>query len=133
VARLPRRPLVYDAGALIAAQSRDRAIAVLHSRAIERGRVAVVPSPVLAQVWRGGGARQASLAFLLRGCTIDAPGEQVAKFAGTLLGRTGTSDAVDAIVVAAAALAGAEIVTSDPGDLRALADASGRRIALIEV
>jgi len=133
VERIPIEPVVYDAGALIAAEAGSRSMRALHSRAVSRRRVVLVPSPVLAQVWREGGARQARLAFTLQACAVYAPGEQVAKLAGTLLGRTGTSDAVDAIVVATAALAGAEIVTSDPGELRALTEAARRTIPLIEV
>jgi hypothetical protein len=133
VASIPTEPVVYDAGALIAAESGDRSMRALHSRAVSRRRIVLVPSLVLAQVWRGGGARQARLAFTLQACAIYAPSEQVAKLAGVLLERTGASDAVDAIVVATAALAGAEIVTSDPGDLRALTGAAGRTIPLIEV
>jgi len=130
VATIPTVPLVYDAGALIAAEAGDRFMVGLHRRSIDRQRVMIVPSPALTQVWRGGGAR---LAFLLRACVIHAPGEAVAKLAGTLLGRTGTSDAVDALVVATAALVSAEIVTSDPRDLRVLIEATDRPISLIEV
>ena len=130
MATIPTVPLVYDAGALIAAEAGDRFMVGLHRRSIDRQRVMIVPSPALTQVWRGGGAR---LAFLLRACVIHAPGEAVAKLAGTLLGRTGTSDAVDALVVATAALVSAEIVTSDPRDLRVLIEATDRPISLIEV
>lgn len=133
MATIPTVPLVYDAGALIAAEAGDRFMVGLHRRSIDRQRVTIVPSPALTQVWRGGGRRQARLAFLLRACVIHTPGEAVAKLAGTLLGRTGTSDAVDALVVATAALVSAEIVTSDPRDLRVLIEATDRPISLIEV
>jgi hypothetical protein len=50
---------------------------------------------------------------------IDA---QLARTAGELCGEAGTSDAVDALVVASAARRGDRILTSDPGDLARLAD-----------
>ncbi len=123
---VPTLPVVYDAGALIAAEAGDRFMMALHRTALHERRVILVPSPVLTQVWRGG-ARQARLALVLRGCIVDAPDEQIAKRAGVLLGQTRTSDAVDAIVVATASVVCGSIVTSDPGDLRSLATAADRR------
>jgi hypothetical protein len=52
--------------------------------------------------------------------------------AGVLLARSGQSDAVDATVVCLAG-DGDDILTSDPGDLRALAEAAGIHVDLIPV
>ncbi len=49
-----------------------------------------------------------------------------------LLARSGQSDAIDASVVCLAT-DGDEILTSDPGDLRVLAEAAGVYIDLIPV
>jgi hypothetical protein len=49
-----------------------------------------------------------------------------------LLARSGQSDAIDASVVCLAA-DGDEILTSDPSDLRALAEAAGIYIDLIPI
>ncbi|MFL6053880.1 MAG: PIN domain-containing protein [Actinoallomurus sp.] len=58
-------------------------------------------------------------------CVIDTPSEAIAKRAGELLGRTRTSDAVDAIVVATAIDRKATLIlTSDPDDLKALLQAA---------
>jgi predicted nucleic acid-binding protein len=115
--------IVLDAGALIDAETRGKTAWSLKKRG-DKSRVLVVTTPVLTQVWRGG-PRQAALARFLRGCVIDSPSEEVAKRAGDLLGRTGTSDAVDAIVVATAIEQQAgTIVTSDPDDLMMLVNAS---------
>ena len=85
-------------------------------------------TPVLAQVWRDG-RKQAVINRFLRRCVIDAPSERAAKRAGELLGRTGTSDAVDAIVVATAVERGATtILTTDPNDLKALVEATGLKL-----
>jgi hypothetical protein len=51
--------------------------------------------------------------------------------AGTLCGRAGTSDVVDATVMVMAAATGALIWTSDPEDIKALADESGARPTLV--
>ena len=52
--------------------------------------------------------------------------------AGTVLARSGRSDAIDAAVVCLAR-DGDDILTSDPGDLRDLAQAVGINVELIPV
>ncbi|HTW07403.1 MAG TPA: hypothetical protein VME46_07835 [Acidimicrobiales bacterium] len=49
-----------------------------------------------------------------------------------LLGRSGTNDAVDAALVCLAA-DGDDILTSDPGDLKGLAQAAGVQVDLVPV
>lgn len=112
--------LTLDAGALLAAERGDRALVVLIDAARRRHHVPVVPAVALAQAWRGG--RQARLARFLRGCEIEPLDEQLARGAGALLGRTESTDAVDAVVAQSAAQRGDTVVTSDPGDLQVLAD-----------
>ena len=122
------RPIVLDAGSLISAESRSRVIWTVYDESLGTGQELVVTTPVLAQVWRDG-RKQAVISRFLRRCVIDAPSERAAKRAGELLGRTGTSDAVDALVVATAVERGATmILTTDPGDLKALVEATGVRI-----
>jgi predicted nucleic acid-binding protein len=122
------RPIVLDAGCLISAESRSRIVWSLFEESLSTGQELVVTTPVLAQVWRDG-RRQAVIGRFLRRCVIDAPTEKAAKRAGELLGRTGTSDAVDALVVATAVERGATmILTTDPGDLKALVEATGLRL-----
>jgi hypothetical protein len=116
--------VTYDTGALLAAEANRRDLWVLHAQALRRGRLPVVPAPVLAQAWRGGS--QASLSRLLRGCAVEPLDETRAKTAGTLCARSGTRDVVDAAVVASALARNDLVVTSDPDDLRGLA-ASIRR------
>ncbi len=108
---------VLDAGALVAIERGDRRA---RGHTEEEARV-VIPAPVLAQVWRGG-ARQARIAALLKADTtiVEVFDEDVAKAAGVLLGRTGTSDVADASVVLAARLHEALVVTTDPADIRRL-------------
>jgi hypothetical protein len=114
---------VLDAGVLINAESRSKVSWSIQRKA--RGsRALIITTPVLTQVWRSG-PRQAALCPFLKGCMIDSPSESVAKRAGELLGRAGTSDAVDALVVATAIeMEAGTIFTSDPDDLEALLDVS---------
>jgi predicted nucleic acid-binding protein len=114
---------VLDTGVLISAEARGK-IAWSLQRRSGGARTLIVTTPVLAQVWRNG-PRQAALSRFLKGCVVKSPSEDIAKRAGELLGRTGTSDAVDAIVVATAIhMSAATIFTSDPSDLALLVEAS---------
>jgi hypothetical protein len=125
------RGLTLDAGALIAADRDDRRFWAYWRRALELGVVCTVPSPALAQAWRG--PRNARLASLLAGCRVEPLTEPLARRAGELCGRSGTADIVDAAVVVSAASRGDEIVTSDVADIRRLVDASGRRLVVLAV
>jgi predicted nucleic acid-binding protein len=122
-APVPAIPIVYDAGALVAADKGERSLWAQFAVAVAEGRPIVVPSPVLAQTWRGWPS-QARLARLVAGCRVLAPDERLARQAGVLLGRAGTSDAVDAIVVATAIALRAGIVTSDVDDIKLLVDSA---------
>jgi hypothetical protein len=116
-------PIVYDAGALVAADRGERPLWAQFTAAVAQRRPIVVPSPVLTQAWRGPQA-QARLAKLLRGCHVVSPDETLAKQAGVLLGLSKTTDAVDAIVVATAIALRAAVVTSDIGDITRLLDSA---------
>jgi hypothetical protein len=56
----------------------------------------------------------------------------VARHGGELCGQAGTDDAIDACLVALAAVRGDTIVTGDPDDIRALASLVAR-VAVIEL
>lgn len=114
--------LTLDAGVLIGAQRNDRLVWGLLDAAFRRGQVLTVPTVVLTQVWRG--SRSARLAQFLTSCNIEPLDEALAKAAGVLCATAGTSDAVDAIVVASAARRGNVVITSDPDDLLRLASAA---------
>jgi hypothetical protein len=121
---LPRVAVVYDAGALVAAERGSDRFRVLHNYCLQQDVSPVVPAPVLAQAWRGS-SRQVHLVKALRGCFIEATSEMIARNAGLILGRAKCSDAVDAIVVATALARDALVVTSDPDDIALLWGASG--------
>ena len=85
---------------------------------------------VVAQVWRDELGRQAGLARALRAVEVRAVEDRDGRAAGVLVHRSGTSDPIDATVVLIAA-PGDRIVTSDPGDLRSLAEAAGSRAMIV--
>lgn len=112
--------VVYDAGALLAAERDDRRFLARHRQFLQRDARLLVPAPVLAQVWRGVG-RQVGLARALQGCEVVATDGAAARRAGLILAGTRTSDVVDAIVVVTAERERATtVVTSDPDDLQRL-------------
>lgn len=111
---LEARGRTLDAGALIAIERGDERI----RSAISRPGRHIIPSPVLAQVWRDG-SRQARLAkFLFAKSTfIEAFDELSARAAGAVLARSGTSDVVDASVVVCARRHNTMVLSSDAADL----------------
>src|SRR6266700_45027 len=108
--------LVLDAGAFLATERGDRDVAALVKRERLAGRVPVTHGGVVAQIWRGG-----------RGGQVP-----VGRLAGLLLARSGMSDAIDAAVICLTA-DGDDVLTSDPSDLRSLAEAAGVHVELIPV
>jgi predicted nucleic acid-binding protein len=113
------RPVVLDAGALIAVER-----GATHVRAFTDGSrmmsvPLLIPAPALAQVWRDP-ARQARLSRLVRLAEIVPLDHVAARGVGWLLTRTGTRDVVDAHVALVAGLRNGIVLTSDPEDLKRL-------------
>ncbi len=123
-------PYVYDAGALLAFDSNDRRMWLRHKLALDDGRDIRVPAVVLGRAWRDG-RRQVQLARALAGCRADPVGLETSKSDGVLCGRSGTADVVDATVAVMAAALRAIVWTSDPEDIRTLADKAGARSAVV--
>jgi len=67
---------------------------------------------------------------VLKACDIVPDDERTGRAAGVACAAAGTTDVVDAIVVATAVRQQAPVVTSDPGDLTRIADAIGVKIRL---
>jgi hypothetical protein len=124
--------LVYDAGALIAAERGSPDLLALHDEALRQGVAPMVPAAVLGQVWRGS-PRQARLSRLLVGCQVVPLDEATARAGGVLCGKAGTSDIVDATVIVLAARHHAGAVTSDPEDLAHLAAALPAALLLFAI
>lgn len=120
--------VTYDTGTLLPADANRRDIWALHAQVLRRGRQPVVPACVLAQAWRDG--RQVSLSRLLKECVVEPLDEARAKSAGVLCARSGTTDVIDAGVVAGALARDDLVVTSDPGELQDIAASIGRTLQL---
>lgn len=122
--------LVLDAGAFVSVERGDRAM-LARLRVAERAGLDLrTNGAVVAQVWRGGAGRQASLARLLGAVEVVPVDVVLGKEAGVLAGLARRGDAVDATVVAVAH-AGDRIVTSDPDDIEALVNAAGRAVVVV--
>lgn len=121
--------VTYDTGALIAADRGERRMWARHRGLLLLREVPTVPAPVLAQAWRGSG-RQVQLARILAGCDVEALDDRGARAVGALAARAATGDIVDACVVEGALRRGDLVVSSDPGDLQAIASAAGSRLEI---
>lgn len=121
---------VLDSGALIALERGDRAMWRRYKSARLAGDIPVTHGGVVGQAWRGGGPRQARLAAALAGIEVRPLDEAAGRAAGNLLRAAGASDVIDAALVVLAQ-DGDEIVTSDAGDLAALAKASGAHLEIV--
>ncbi|MEQ8718438.1 MAG: hypothetical protein RIE08_12580 [Acidimicrobiales bacterium] len=121
--------MILDAGYLVAfdrGEERARSFATALRR---RGGRFHTSHPVLAQVWRSGD-RQARLAAVSRGFVAHPLDD--GRAVGHLLGLTGSADVVDAHLVLLGAQLDEPILTSDPEDLRRLAEALGPAAPRIE-
>ncbi len=116
--------ITFDAGALIAIERRSRRMQALLEEIDRRDWQVAVPAGAVAQVWRGG-ARQVRIAALLSDerTQVVALDDTVARAVGLLCGRSGHADVVDVSVALCARQRNLHVVTSDPGDLRAIDDA----------
>jgi hypothetical protein len=111
--------VVYDAGALVAADKNDRAFLRRHNETLASGITPLVPAPVLAQAWLPGG-KHAIMHRVISGCEIISFAEDEAREVSDLCHKAGSTDVVDGFVAHTALRASAPVVTSDVGDIRAL-------------
>ena len=145
------RTVVYDSGMIVALLRGKPAAVVLHRALRAAAHRPVVIGPVLAQCWRPDPKTVHAFSQYLPDCTVPQARDSATpiraadtitgvcvacartasldtyKRAGAMLGKAlippkKRLDAVDALVVVAAALHGpAQILTSDPEDIRAYA------------
>lgn len=113
--------LTLDSGALIAFERGAGRMRALLESAEENGWSVAIPVGVLAQTWRGG-PRQARVARLLAQpeVSVSVLDEAVARSVGLLCKSSGHADIVDVHVALHAAEHRHHVVTSDPGDIRAV-------------
>jgi hypothetical protein len=113
---------VLDSGGLSRLTERSqRASALLAALRREGLWPPLVPSPVLIECLTGNAGRDANVNRFVRTCTVEERvSEVLARRAAALRFAAGRGSAVDALVVASAEPDGV-VLTSDVGDLRALA------------
>jgi len=123
--------LVLDAGALIAYEQGDRTVRAFLERAGRTGVDVRTTTGAVAQVWRDG-ARQARLTLLLKGLLEVELTRERARRIGILLRQADERDVIDGSIVEAA-VDGDEILTTDPDDIAALAEHSGKNLIVTRV
>ena len=121
--------VTYDTGALIAAERNDRRMWALHAGLLGEEIVPTVPSPVLAEAWRGG-ARQASLSRLMALCSVEVLTEEQARRVGVLAGQADHDDIVDVMVIEGAIRRGDAVVTSNREHIAKIAAAARGRVVI---
>ena len=109
---------ILDAGALVAIDRRDRMMGAQLRVLQQRGTPLRTNAAVVGQVWRDG-RTQVNLARVLAGVGITPLGADDGKRIGELLRKTDSADVVDAHI-ALMAIPADLVLTSDPGDIRAL-------------
>jgi hypothetical protein len=114
--------VVLDSGGVRRLAERSVRARALHTALRREGLwPPLVPSPVLIECLTGRSGRDANVNRLLRTCNLeDRVSEVIARRAAALRFAARRGSAVDALVVASAEPDGA-VLTSDVGDLRALA------------
>jgi predicted nucleic acid-binding protein len=119
---LPRAGLTLDTGALIQLEKRNRPTWALLEAALGEGIPVRIPAAVVAEFWHGAHGR--GVTALVEAATIPDT-QKDAQRAGVALVRTGRGrrgpSVVDALVAAIASAHGDTVLTTDPGDLRVLA------------
>lgn len=118
-AKAPPHRLILDSGAVIAWSRGDVRTRALLTRALELAVDVRIPVVVLTETLRGS-ARDALVHRVRNAVDVFPTEEATARLAGAMLGRTGGTNTVDALVAAEAVTARADVLTTDADDLRAL-------------
>ena len=122
--------LSFDSGPLIRLDRRERDAWTWLKRAVQRGAPPLVCTVAVAEAWRDG-RTQAMLAKALSACELVTVDEVLAKAAGSALRSVPNAGVADAIIAAAAAMAGTALLTDDPDDMLALADGHFRSLRVL--
>jgi predicted nucleic acid-binding protein len=118
-AKVPAQRLILDSGVVIAWSRGDVRARAMLTRALELGLDIRIPVAVLAETLRGS-PRDAPIHRVRNAVDVFPTREPTARLAGAMLGRTGGSNTIDALVAAEAVGATADVLTTDADDLRAL-------------
>ena len=106
--------ITFDTGVLVALERRKFRAWQVYRRARERGISITVPAAVLGEWWRG---RTDLRDWIRSSVRIEPLTDPVARLAGEALAAVRRAAAIDAFVMASAALRGDVVYTSDSADL----------------
>jgi hypothetical protein len=109
--------LTFDTGALIALERRTQRMWEIYRTAMEDAVPITVPVAVVIEWWRG---RTDVRERILNGVRVEPLHAKLAQAAGEALAAVRSATAVDAVVMASAALRGDVVYTSDPDALARL-------------
>jgi len=109
--------LTFDTGMLIALERRNHRAWRIYREARNRKVPITVPSPVIAEWWRG---RTDAREHVKSGLLVEWLSDALAQRAGEALAKIQDSTVVDAIVMASAASRGDVVYTTDFDDLERL-------------
>ena len=109
--------LTFDTGALIALERNRQRIVEVRQAALRAGLRITVPASVIAEWWRG---RSDLREDIVASVCVEPLTAATAKVAGEAIAHVKGATAVDAIVMASAALRGDIVYTSDVDDLERL-------------
>ncbi len=115
----PPQRLILDSGAVLAWSRGEPRPRALLKRALDLGMGVRIPVAVLAEVLRGG-PRDAPIHRVRNAVDVFPTDERTGRLAGSLLAGTGGTNTVDALIAAEAVVSGADVLTGDADDLRAL-------------
>ena len=118
-AQVAAQRLILDSGAVIAWARGDARVRAMLTRALELGLDVRIPVAVLAETLRGGPS-DAPVHRVRNAVDVFPTGESTGRLAGALLGRTGGTNTVDALVAAEAITTTADVLTGDVDDFEVL-------------
>ncbi len=109
--------LTFDTGALIALERRTHRISRVYRAALQDSVPVTVPAAVVIEWWRG---RSDLRDRILEGVRVEPLHANLARAAGEAIAAVKSATAIDAVVMASAALRGDVVYTSDVDDLEKL-------------
>lgn len=109
--------VTLDTGALLALEKQKREFVLRLRRMNDAQRVITIPAVVIAECWRGG---RRSFDRTFDAFHVEATTVEIARIAGEAIAAVPEATAIDAIVMASAALRGDTVYTSDYDDLTRL-------------
>jgi rRNA-processing protein FCF1 len=112
-----RLGLTFDTGALIALERRTQRIWEIYRTAMHEAIPITVPAAVVVEWWRG---RTDVRQRILNGLRVEPLSGALAQTAGEALAAIESANAIDAVVMASAAMRGDVVYTSDIADLERL-------------